>query len=385
VAPKLLMSHYCRAYFKLGSNCDSCDNNICESFNKWIVEARFFPIISMLEAIRCKVMVRIQQQREKAQRWTGKICPNIYKKLKLFINLSANCHAIANGLDSYEVKHWEHRFVVNLLEKTCSCRYWQLTGLPCCHAISCIFYKTNCFDDYIADCYSIDHFKRTYEYCLQPVEGMSAWQLSDKPRPKAPGYVKMPGRPKKSRRREPGESSKKKRMSKAGTRVRCRRCKGLGHNAITCERRNGPFSQPAGKAPTASHEGGRAAASSPPANNAMVVVHTSQQSAASGTKRKRGASTDIEISSQSHGSVNRMNGSKTSGATTTARAKVQTQLGGTASIHLEANVPTFQACSRVDVTVTSGTASAQVEAREPPKKLTPRRARKVPAIMSPDD
>jgi len=73
------------------------------------------------------------------------------------------------------------------------------------------------------------------------------------------------------------------------------------------------------------------------------------------------------------------------GATTTARAKVQTQLGGTASIHLEANVPTFQACSRVDVTVTSGTASAQVEAREPPQKLTPRRARKVPAIMSPDD
>ncbi|WVZ93287.1 hypothetical protein U9M48_039281 [Paspalum notatum var. saurae] len=43
--------HWSRAWIKLGANCDSVDNNICESFNKWIVEPRHFPIISMLEAI----------------------------------------------------------------------------------------------------------------------------------------------------------------------------------------------------------------------------------------------------------------------------------------------------------------------------------------------
>ena len=26
--------HWSRAWFRLGSNCDSVDNNICESFNK---------------------------------------------------------------------------------------------------------------------------------------------------------------------------------------------------------------------------------------------------------------------------------------------------------------------------------------------------------------
>ena len=51
--------HWSRAWFKLGSNCDTVDNNLCESFNKWIVEARYFPIITMLETIRRKVMVRI--------------------------------------------------------------------------------------------------------------------------------------------------------------------------------------------------------------------------------------------------------------------------------------------------------------------------------------
>ena len=78
---------------KLGSNCDSVDNNLCESFNKWIVEARFFPIITMLEAIRRKVMVRIQEQKSKAERLNWGICPNIKKKLNAYIKMSGlPCH-----------------------------------------------------------------------------------------------------------------------------------------------------------------------------------------------------------------------------------------------------------------------------------------------------
>jgi pentose-5-phosphate-3-epimerase len=51
--------HWSRAFFKLGSNCDSVDNNTCESFNNSIMDARFYPVISMMEAITKKVMVRI--------------------------------------------------------------------------------------------------------------------------------------------------------------------------------------------------------------------------------------------------------------------------------------------------------------------------------------
>ncbi|KAK1682352.1 hypothetical protein QYE76_043200 [Lolium multiflorum] len=94
--------HWSRAYFRLGSNCDSVDNNMCESFNKWIVDARFFPVISMFEAIRRKVMVRIQEQRNKSDGWPGPICPNINKKLNTYIKLSENCSAICNGEDKYE-------------------------------------------------------------------------------------------------------------------------------------------------------------------------------------------------------------------------------------------------------------------------------------------
>ena len=62
--------HWSRAFFRLGSNCDSVDNNMCESFNNSIMDARFYPVISMNEAIRKKVMVRIQEAKTR----TTSIC-----------------------------------------------------------------------------------------------------------------------------------------------------------------------------------------------------------------------------------------------------------------------------------------------------------------------
>lgn len=78
----------------------------------------------------------------------------------------------------------------------------------------------------------------TYEHCLEPVEGIHSWPVSKRPKPAAPSYVKMPGRPKKERRREPHEKPKATRVSKVGTIIMCRRCKGIGHNKTTCAKRN---------------------------------------------------------------------------------------------------------------------------------------------------
>lgn len=233
--------HWSRAWFKIGSDCDSVDNNMCESFNKWIVQARYLPIISMLEAIRCKVMVRIQENRDKAAKWNTLICPNIYKRLKSYITESAFCHPIYNGDDSFsfEVKTQTSRFTVNLSTKTCSCRYWQLSGLPCAHAISCIYYKSPSLDSFIASCYNVDHFKSTYQHCLKPVEGIDAWPISQRRKPLAPRYVRMPGRPKKERKREITEKCKTTKTCKLGTIIRCSKCKGVGHNKSTCDSRQG--------------------------------------------------------------------------------------------------------------------------------------------------
>jgi hypothetical protein len=82
------LEHWSRAWFKIGSFCDSVGNNMCECFNHWILKARFVPIICMLEGIRRQVLVRIQENRSKTERWNGPICPNTYKKLMTYITAS---------------------------------------------------------------------------------------------------------------------------------------------------------------------------------------------------------------------------------------------------------------------------------------------------------
>jgi alpha-galactosidase len=85
----------------------------------------------------------------------------------------------------------------------------------------------------------VEEFNNTYNYCLLPVEGMQAWPELDRPPLQAPGYVRMPGRPKKERKREPSEKPKAPKISRVGTIIRCRKCKQIGHNRSTCDKRNG--------------------------------------------------------------------------------------------------------------------------------------------------
>ncbi|KAK4397176.1 hypothetical protein Sango_1554200 [Sesamum angolense] len=61
---KINLEHWARAFFPLQSKCDILVNNICESFNNYILDARDKPIITMLEWIRTKLMTRLQQKRE---------------------------------------------------------------------------------------------------------------------------------------------------------------------------------------------------------------------------------------------------------------------------------------------------------------------------------
>lgn len=50
---------WCQALFSDMIKCKSIDNNMCETFNGVLVEARSKPIIGMLEEIRQYVMNRL--------------------------------------------------------------------------------------------------------------------------------------------------------------------------------------------------------------------------------------------------------------------------------------------------------------------------------------
>lgn len=88
-------------------------------------------------------------------------------------------------------------------------------------------------EEYIADCCSVEEYNKIYDHCLMPMEGIDQWPI-DPRKPQPPAYVKMPGRPRKERRRELGEAKKATKVSRIGTKIKCSKCKSTGHNSRTC-------------------------------------------------------------------------------------------------------------------------------------------------------
>jgi hypothetical protein len=190
-----------------------------------------------------------------------------------YIIVSGFCHANSNGNNYYEVTYWDHRFTVNLEDITCSCRFWQLSSLPCPHAISYIYYAGRCLEDFVARCYFVEEYNKIYAHYLQHVEGRAFWPVSNREKPLPPKYVRMPGRLKKERKRQDGEKKKptRGRLSKKGTVIRCKVCKGTGHNRTTCSRRIGSRDQSGGASQLTRASGGASS------HLEVVVVHHSHQ------------------------------------------------------------------------------------------------------------
>ncbi|KAJ1262353.1 hypothetical protein BS78_09G100700 [Paspalum vaginatum] len=130
--------------------------------------------------------------------------------------------------------------------------------------------------------------------------------------------------------------------------------------------------------------------------NAMIPLEVSRQSATSGMKRKAPA-TSAENSSKgkkkcsgqgvmySDGTASTIDKPTMSSqrvVRTTAQGRVATIPGGSASINLEARVPSTLARAKVSIQVTSGTASGQVKAQEPSTKgATSKTSRRLPQLL----
>jgi len=178
---------------------------------------------------------RIQENRSNSDRWAMTICPNILRKVNKIRHATQYCHVLWNGANGLEVRDKKWRFTVDLGPKTCSCRYWQVSGIPCRHACAALFTISDEPNNYVNTCFSIDQYKITYQHVLQPVEHESAWPVSPNPKPLPPRVKKMPGRPQTKRRMDPSERmNSSTKSSRVGTKIRCTRCNGLGHNTKTC-------------------------------------------------------------------------------------------------------------------------------------------------------
>ncbi|XVF59285.1 hypothetical protein PTKIN_Ptkin07bG0263300 [Pterospermum kingtungense] len=229
---------WCKAFFGTHSKTDAVENNLCEAFNSSILLARHKSIISMLEDIRVRVMERIEEKRIFCSKWKNSYGPLIKEKFDDSKKEGVDWQVRWNGEKGCEVKKGNKQYTVDLPKKLCSCRSWQLTGIPCPHACCAIWNDGKNPDDFIHKWYNPQTFMRAFQHALQPINGAHEWKIFSLDPIMPPQPRKMPGRPRKNRRRAKGEPRKKPhQLSRVGTINTCSICGAEGHNKLGCQRR----------------------------------------------------------------------------------------------------------------------------------------------------
>ncbi|KAL0298744.1 UNVERIFIED_CONTAM: hypothetical protein Sradi_6534200 [Sesamum radiatum] len=241
-------TQWSRAYFNTFPKCDMLLNNICETFNYCILDARERPVLTMLEWIREFLMTRLQENRDRAlKKWKGKICPKIKKIVEKNMDKASDCIPIKSDDNNYEIACYDgSRYTVNLQNHTCSCRKWDLSGIPCNHGMSAIACQHINPEDFVDTFYTVETFNKVYSYAIAPINGPQLWAKTGYVPPAPPNYGRSVGRPAKARRLERDEPANKKKKGVRGqnkqTRlkrlhymVKCSFCGGSGHNKKSCE------------------------------------------------------------------------------------------------------------------------------------------------------
>ncbi|XP_078167316.1 uncharacterized protein LOC144562060 [Carex rostrata] len=219
-----------RSKFGTISKCDYLTNNIAEVFNSWISEERHKPIIDLIDAIRQRIMVRFNERRRIVRNWKGSIVPKVLDYIKL----------ISRGLNTYSVHRSSEvlaevtknglRWEVNLEERRCSCRAWQVKGVPCVHAASLIASIRNArWEDYVDSYFTVTRLKTTYSNGIAPMPSKDKWMKYELGYKMLPPILKRPvGRPRKSSRIKAWDEPTKRSH-------KCTRCGLYGHYRNTCK------------------------------------------------------------------------------------------------------------------------------------------------------
>ncbi|GKE16652.1 phospholipase-like protein [Tanacetum coccineum] len=121
------------------AKCDLLLNNICEVFNRQLVDGKDQPIITCLEYIREYLVKRIVVVQKVIAKTIVPLTPSVttfFDSIKKAIEYIVKW----NGGYLYQVTGpYRDQCVVNTDIRVCSCRKWELTGIPCKHVVDTIY------------------------------------------------------------------------------------------------------------------------------------------------------------------------------------------------------------------------------------------------------
>lgn len=188
-------------------------SNISESLNNVLTSVREFPVISILETIRTTLVTWFAMRRAAAEKEEDTINPKVQELIIENFEKSAGYLVLKIGDGLYEVRDDVDIFyAVNLWERTCSCREFQLLCFPCCHAVVAAIRAGIRVDSLVGAHYKVDYRKKGFAGIIMPVPDMDT--LAPSPEDVAGGKLAPP-----SVRRPPGRPRKKRFLSRGEFKV----------------------------------------------------------------------------------------------------------------------------------------------------------------------
>uniref|UniRef100_A0A1D1YAP4 Protein FAR1-RELATED SEQUENCE 11 n=1 Tax=Anthurium amnicola TaxID=1678845 RepID=A0A1D1YAP4_9ARAE len=214
--------HWSNALFK-GQRYDHYSPQIVKSFGSWIPVKHESSVVLILDALREKLMEVMHARQDSSKTWEDILTPVMEEKLKKEIPKAAH-YVVCSSDTLFEVR-WNSVNVVNIGTWECTCRRWQMTGLPCTHALTVFDRIGKNMYDYCSRYFTTEMYRITYSEPIHPIPDVerisSIFKNSYPPRTNRP-----PDRPRR-KRINPNKTTIRP--------LRCSRCKMVGHNKATCE------------------------------------------------------------------------------------------------------------------------------------------------------
>ncbi|XP_028071180.1 uncharacterized protein LOC114273569 [Camellia sinensis] len=201
-------------------------SNAAESFNKWILDARNYPITRLVDTIKNQIMTMRADRKLLATNWNDLLCPKMESCVREAYSNGCTWIVSQANENIYEV-HSFPTVLVDIDKRLYSCFQWQLNGFPCAHAVVA---KQNSGRDFtcVEPFFTVDQYKAAYFGYIQPIPTVDKPSCSEDDFVIYPLAVKRPpGRPKKNWIPSRGEKL---------SQIRCDRCGRMGsHNRKTCK------------------------------------------------------------------------------------------------------------------------------------------------------
>ncbi|TXG61429.1 hypothetical protein EZV62_012792 [Acer yangbiense] len=214
-----------------------------EARAKWIV-SKFGALVKSNPDIRPGVIsdqlrdqFNVTSEKEGCGKWKSEIPPTVNKKIVENSADSRILQLIHAGEGKYELMGLNRPYTANLQEKTCECGAWQISGVPCSHALAGIrhFYGMGGINEgitqFIHPSLSKSAFLRSYSSMLSPIPDFCVWVDMEAATVDPPPIKNKLGKPKLVWKRE---SHEKPKASRSGN-VICTKCRNPSHNKRTCK------------------------------------------------------------------------------------------------------------------------------------------------------